>query len=418
MNYSAVAGFSAAGLIIVRLAAQLALERLNRRHVIAQSGAVPEAFRNVVDSSTYAKSIRYTLSKIRVNELDATFNAILLFGVLYSGVLPRVESFFTARFGGSAWAMASFLFAIGLFLGLADLPLSWHAQFGVEARFGFNTTTKRLWWKDRFRIFLLALGLGYPLLVLLLKIVEWTGSSWWLWAWVCLLGVQLLMIVIAPTLILPLFNRLTRLPDGTLRERLLSLAARTAFPAKSVQVMDGSKRSRHSNAFFTGFGRSRRIVLFDTLLEQLTEPELEAVLAHEIGHWKKRHVARMFFWSAAALLAGLYLVSWLVGQEWFFQAFRFPSGHPAAALLLFTLLSGLVTFWLSPLHHFWSRRYEYEADTYAAETLREVGSLIGALRKLNEKNLSNLTPHPLYSRFYYSHPALLERETALRKCSV
>jgi len=335
--------------------------------------------------------------------------------VLASGVLPLALRHITTALGPSAWAMAAFLFAIGLAFSVLDLPLAWHAQFRLEERFGFNATTQKLWWIDRIKALLLALALGYPLTILILKIVEWTGQLWWLWAWGALLTFQLLMLVLAPVVILPLFNKFTPLPESSLRERLLALGRKTAFPSRSIQVMDGSKRSRHSNAFFTGFGRFRRIVLFDTLIAQLNEPELEAVLAHEIGHYKKRHIVKMLAWSALASLAGLYVLSLLMRQEWFYRAFGFDPGQPAAALLLFALVSGAVTFWLSPIANLWSRRHEYEADAYAAQITGEVSSLAGALRKLNEKNLSNLTPHPVFSAFYYSHPTLLERERALAK---
>jgi STE24 endopeptidase len=221
------------------------------------------------------------------------------------------------------------------------------------------------------------------------------------------------MSVLAPVLILPLFNKFTPLPEGGLRERLLDLARRTQFRAQSIQLMDGSKRSRHSNAFFTGFGRFRKIVLFDTLVQQLTGPELEAVLAHEIGHFKKKHIPKMLVFSAVSSLAGFYLISVLARQEWFYRAFGFEPGNVAPALLLFGLLAGTVTFWFSPLIHWWSRRYEYQADAFATRVMSGTQSLIGALRKLNEKNLNNLTPHPFYSGFYYSHPTLLEREQAL-----
>jgi STE24 endopeptidase len=262
---------------------------------------------------------------------------------------------------------------------------------------------------------LLGIGLGYPLLVLVLKLVEWMGLSWWLWAWGALLAFQMLMLVLGPVLILPLFNQFTPLPDGTLRERLLKLAERTRFRTRSIQVMDGSKRSRHSNAFFVGFGGFRKIVLFDTLIQQLAEDELEAVLAHEIGHFKKRHIPKTLLLSAVSSLVGFWLVALLAGQDWVYRGFGFEPGSIAPALLLFGLLSGAITFWFSPAAHWWSRRYEYQADAFAAEVMHEPHSLIGALRKLNEKNLSNLTPHPLYSGFYYSHPTLLEREQALSR---
>jgi STE24 endopeptidase len=400
-------------LILARWGAQLALERLNARHVRAHADAVPETFKDAIDAPTYAKSIQYTLAKGRFGQVEDTFDAVVLALVLLSGVLPWAFAACTAWLGTSAWGMAAFLFFVGFVLAILGLPFDWFGQFRLEDRFGFNTTTPKLWWTDRLKGLLLALGLGYPLLVLILKLVEWTGDNWWLWAWACVAGFQLLIAVLAPVLILPLFNKFTPLPEGALRERLWGLAQRTGFRVRGIQVMDGSRRSRHSNAFFTGFGRFRKIALFDTLVQQLSEAELEAVLAHEIGHFKKKHVLGMLLWSAASLFAGFWVIAWLAGQAWFYRAFGFEPGSMVPALLLFALLSGVVTFWLSPLAHWWSRRFEYQADAFAAAAMNEPQSLIRALRKLSEKNLSNLTPHPLYSGFYYSHPTLLEREQAL-----
>jgi STE24 endopeptidase len=268
--------------------------------------------------------------------------------------------------------------------------------------------------------FLLALLLGYPLLALLLKLIEWTGANWWLWAATVVIAFELLLLLIAPALIMPLFNKFTPLEEGTLRERLFALARRTGFPTRSIEVMDGSKRSRHSNAFFTGFGRFRKIVLFDTLLSQLTDQELESVLAHEIGHYKKRHVVKLLGFSIAGAFAGFGAIAWLARRESFYRAFGFEHQGGFAptnivpAMLLFGLLAGTIGFWVSPFIHLWSRRFEYEADAFARATMGEALSLIHALRKLHEKNLSNLTPHPLYSSFYYSHPTMVEREHALR----
>jgi STE24 endopeptidase len=399
--------------VVAKVAAQLWLEALNRRNVLAHAGKVPAAFRSVVDEPTYARTVQYALAKTRLERVELVYDAALLLLVLFSGVLPCGFGWFNRTVGVSVWAVAAFLFSTGLALSLPRLPLDWYAQFRLEERFGFNTTTQQLWWLDRLKGLLLGLALGYPLLVLVLKLVEWTGGWWWLWAWAALLAFQLLMTVLAPVLILPMFNRFTPLPEGSLRDRLLRLAEKTRFRAKSIQVMDGSKRSRHSNAFFTGFGRLRKIVLFDTLIQQLSELELEAVLAHEIGHYRKKHISKMLVVSAVVSLAGFYAVAWLANQSWFYRSFGFAPGNIVPALLLFGLLSGTVTFWCSPLAHWWSRRHEYQADAYAAEVMNEAGSLIGALRKLYQKNLSNLTPHPLYSGFYYSHPTLLERERAL-----
>jgi STE24 endopeptidase len=401
------------GLILARLAAELWLASLNRRHVLAHAGEMPPALRGTIDEPTYKKSVAYTLAKGWLGNIEGTSNTAVLLVVLFSGVLPWAFHLFSHGLGQSAWAMAVFLFAAGFAVSLPGWPFDWYVQFRLEQKFGFNTTTPKIWWSDRLKGLLLALVLGYPLLVLILQIVQWTGAWWWLWAWGAVLAFQLLMSVLAPVLILPLFNKFTPLPEGDLRERLLDLARRTQFRAQSIQLMDGSKRSRHSNAFFTGFGRFRKIVLFDTLVQQLTGPELEAVLAHEIGHFKKKHIPKMLVFSAVSSLAGFYLISVLARQEWFYRAFGFEPGNVAPALLLFGLLAGTVTFWFSPLIHWWSRRYEYQADAFAARVMSGTQSLIGALRKLNEKNLNNLTPHPFYSGFYYSHPTLLEREQAL-----
>ncbi|HYG24665.1 MAG TPA: M48 family metallopeptidase [Verrucomicrobiae bacterium] len=411
--HSTTAAVIVIALILLRLSTEQCLAWLNRRHVRRHADAVPESFRGFIDSATYAKSVRYTLARSRFAQLEGLYGTAVLLVILFSGVLPWAFQLVSTAWGESAWAMAAFLFIVGTGLAIPDLPLEWLAQFRLESRFGFNTTTQATWWLDRLKGLLLAGVLGYPLLVLVLKIVDWTGPNWWLWAWAVILGFQLVMMIIAPVLILPLFNRFTPLPEGSLRERLLKLADRTRFRAKSIEVMDGSKRSRHSNAFFTGLGGFRKIVLFDTLIQQLSEPELEAVLAHEIGHYRRKHIPRMLIVSAITSLAGFFVAGWLVRQAWFYQAFGFEPGNAAPALLLFALLSGVVTFWFSPLMHAWSRRHEYEADAFAREAVEGPDALIGTLRKLNEKNLSNLTPHPLYSGFYYSHPALLEREQAL-----
>ncbi|MST94736.1 MAG: M48 family peptidase [Pedosphaera sp.] len=400
-------------LLLAKWFAQFILERLNERHVRAHADAVPEAFRAVINPTTYAKSVAYTLAKGRFSQIEMIYDLAVLLLVLFSGVLPWSFQKFTGHFGESAWAMAAFLFAVGVALSLPGLPFAWFDQFRLEEKFGFNTTTARLWWTDKLKGLLLGAVLGWPLLVLILKVVEWTGAQWWLWAWGVVVVFQLVLMVLAPALILPLFNKFTPLPDGPLRDRLVALAGRTGFRARSIQVMDGSKRSRHSNAFFTGFGKFRKAVLFDTLVQQLGETELAAVLAHEIGHYKRRHIVKLMAFSTASLLVAFAVIAWLAQQTWFYRAFGFEPGQLAPALLLFTLLSGVVTFWFTPLANIWSRRYEYEADAFAAEAMAETQSLTGALRKLNQKNLSNLTPHPLYSGFYYSHPTLLEREQAL-----
>jgi STE24 endopeptidase len=300
-------------------------------------------------------------------------------------------------------------------LSVPSIPLEWWAQFRLEARFGFNTTTLGTWMMDRVKGMMLAAVLGLPLLALILKLVEWMGALWWLWAWATLMGFQVLILFLAPVWIMPLFNKFTPLPEGSLRERLLGLGEKTGFNARTIQVMDGSRRSRHANAFFTGFGRFRKIVLYDTLITQLSEEELEAVLAHEIGHHRRRHILQRLAWSSVTSLAGFWVVGWLAARPGFAGAFGFgPDVGVAPSLLLFGLLSSPVLFWFSPLGNYWSRRHEYEADAYAKAAVGSAAPLMGALRKLSEKNLANLTPHPWYSTFHYSHPTLVEREAALR----
>jgi len=401
-------------LIGAKWVVQFWLEQINRQYVNLHADMIPLPFRGMIDEPTYKKSVDYTLAKNRYNIVELTWDVLCLCVVLFSGVLPWLQGIWQAMCGTSVWANAGFLVVVTILLSLPGFPWEWYAQFRLEERFGFNTSTQKLWWMDRLKGIVLGVCIGYPLLVLLLKLVDWIGNAWWLWAWVCMVIFQLIMMVVAPVLILPLFNKFTPLPEGPLRERLLALARRTDFPTRDIQIMDGSKRSRHSNAFFTGLGKFRKIVLFDTLVEQLTPGELEAVLAHEIGHYKKRHIPKMIVVSALALLAGFYLISLLSQQEWFYHAFGFAPGVLATAFLLFGLLAGVFTFWFSPIAHRRSRKYEYQADAFAADAMNDAEPLVSALRKLNEKNLSNLTPHPFYSAFYYSHPTLHERETALR----
>jgi len=371
-----------------------------------------------MDESTYRRSIDYTLARNRFGNIVNIFDALVLIAVLFSGLLPWAFGKF--GFGTSILAMAGFLFVTGIALSIPGLPFAWYAQFKIEERFGFNTTSAKMWIVDRLKGLLIAALLGYPLLVLVLKLIEWAGASWWLWAAAVVVAFQLLVLLVAPATIMPLFNKFTTLAEGALRGRLFALARRTGFPTRSIEVMDGSKRSRHSNAFFTGFGRFRKIVLFDTLIAQLTEPEVESVLAHEIGHYKKRHIIKMLGVSIASVFVAFAAIAWLAGQHWFYRAFGFEhqAGFAATnvvpAILLFALLAETLGFWFSPLIRIWSRRFEYEADAFARVAMGEKQSLIQALRKLSEKNLSNLTPHPLYSGFYYSHPTLLEREHALQ----
>lgn len=404
----------AAALIVFRLVAELTLIVLNRVEVRRHASTPPPAVEAIMDRPTYAKAVAYTLEKSRFEMVTTVFDTLVLLLVLFSGFLPAMFSLVAGWGDAEAiWTRALFILLAGVVLSIPSLPFEWWEQFRLEGKFGFNKSTPGLWVMDRIKGIALLFAIGFPLLAALLALVGWTGDAWWMWGFALVFGFQLLMLVLYPKLILPLFNKLTPLPEGELRERLMALGERTGFRAKTIEVIDGSKRSGHSNAYFTGFGRFRRIVLFDTLIAQLTAEELEAVLAHEIGHYRRGHIPKMITLSAVMLFAGFAVIAWLARSPWFNLAFGFPPGEVAPSFLLFGLLSGTVTFWFSPLGNLLSRRYEYQADAFAREAMKGPAAMVGALRKLAQKNLSNLTPHPWFSGFHYSHPTLVEREAAL-----
>lgn len=402
--------------LVLKVLTELILNSLNRSSVLAHKGVVPEAFRDFIDQETYDKSVAYTLAKNRFSFFETIYEGLVLAFVILSGFLPwffyRLENIL----GTSLWAQAFTLIAIVVVISLFSLPFEWYSQFRLEERFGFNKSTIALWIVDRLKALVLMLVIGIPVLWVILKLFTLLPDTWWIWGFAFLFIFQLLMLILYPRLILPLFNKLEPLNDGPLKDRLMKLADRTGFKASTIQVIDGSKRSGHSNAFFTGFGKFRRIVLFDTLIAQLTPEELEAVLAHEIGHYKKGHVPKMLVISAVCTFLGFAVLAWLSKQAWFYEGFGFnPDSGMVPALILFVLLSSLFTFWFSPLMNMLSRKHEYEADAFAKKVMESSQPLILSLRKLSEKNLANLTPHKLFSAFYYSHPTLIEREKAMRR---
>jgi len=403
-----------AGLMVFRLLGEWFLSALNRAEVRRHAGSAPPAVAAIMDEPTYRKSVAYTLERSRFGQITELFDVLVLMLVIFGGVLPWLYTEVVGWGGAEAvWSRAVYLLLVGILLAIPGLPFEWWSQFRLEEKYGFNKSTPKLWVADKLKGLLLMLILGFGLLWVLLSLVNWVGQAWWLWGFGVLFGFQILMLVLYPKLILPLFNKLTPLPEGELRDRLLALGERTGFQAQAIEVMDGSKRSGHSNAFFTGFGRFRRIVLFDTLMNQLSTEELEAVLAHEIGHYRRGHIPKMIAVSALMQLGGFALIAWLARSAWFNPAFGFPLGELAPSLLMFGLLSGLITFWFSPIGNLFSRKHEYEADAFARNAMGGPTAMIGALRKLAQKNLSNLTPHPWFSAFYYSHPTLVERERAL-----
>lgn len=411
---------AAAVLLGAKACWQTALAVLNRTRVLKSRQSPPDTVLRVMDPETYNRSVDYTLARNRLELFSIWYAAVVLAVILFSGILPW---FYHHIFdsGSDVHVLRESLFLAAVYLGFyaTGLPLDYYSSFRLEERFGFNKSTIGLWISDQLKSLVIGMVIALPLLSLIVWLIIMAGSLWWIFAFALVFFFQVVMMVLYPLLILPLFNKLTPLSDEQLRERLMNLADRTGFQAKTIQVMDGSKRSGHSNAFFTGFGRFRRIVLFDTLVEKLEPRELEAVLAHEIGHYKRGHVPRMLTLSAAMLLAGFALAAWLLETPAFIQAFGFQAEHagPAPALVLFALLAGVVTFWLSPVLGALSRRHEYQADGFAAEQMGGVQPMIQALTRLGTENLANLTPHPLYSGFYYSHPTLMERMNALEQAA-
>lgn len=396
--------------------AELYLLLLNRRNVLANAAAVPEAYQGVVDEQTYRRSVEYTLSKQRVGLWETLYDAVVLALVVGTGFLGWLYGAFTGLLGTGVWGQGVVCLLVLLVLSLPALPWDWYGTFRLEARFGFNKSSLGLWLGDKVKGLVLGAVLGIPLLALLGWFFGAFPTTWWLWSFVAFFAFQILLLLLYPRLILPLFNKLAPLEEGELRQRLLGLGTRTGFTATQILVMDGSKRSGHSNAFFTGMGRFRKIVLFDTLIEQLSPRQLEAVLAHEIGHYKHGHIVKMLVISCVSLLVAFAVMGWLSTQGWLFTAFNFSgAGAMVPTLLLLMLLGGLFTFWFSPLTNALSRKHEYEADAFARAAMDDDPQpLVESLHKLHEKNLSNLTPHPVYSTFYYSHPTLAEREAALK----
>lgn len=391
--------------ILLELISRFYLDSRNRKRI--RKGSDP-------------KGVLYQLDKNAFSFASAGWDFLVRLAVLFSGVLPWAYDLVHRLAGTHLFAEALFAGLVLVVLSLASLPFDAWFHFRIEERHGFNRQGAGLWILDRIKGFVLSALLLYPLFLLLLALVGWTGKLWWVWGFAAVSAFQLIMMMVAPRWIMPLFNKFEALPEGALREKLFALAKRTEFPAAEIQVMDGSRRSSHSNAFFTGLGKVRKIVLFDTLLKQLSEEELESVLAHEIGHYRLGHIAKRLAFSLAATLLGFFGIYFLSGQGWFYSAFGFvkaaATAHSLApAFLLTALASPAFLYWFTPLSNLISRKHEYEADAFARKAMGSPDGLIGALHKLAEKNLSQLDPDPAYSAFYYSHPALPEREKSLRR---
>jgi STE24 endopeptidase len=383
-------------------------------HVRAHRATVPAAFADAVTPAAHQRAADYTVAKTRLGMVDALVGVVLLLALTLGGRLQALADLWSRVFaiGGYAHGIA-LIASVGVIGALVELPVSLYRTFVIEQRFGFNRMTLALFLGDLAKQALLAAVLGLPLLLLVLWLMGRMGSLWWLYVWLAWSGFNLLMLAIFPTFIAPLFNKFSPLEDAALRARIERLLARCGFRSSGLFVMDGSKRSSHGNAYFTGFGRSKRIVFFDTLLSRLQPAEIEAVLAHELGHFRRRHVWKRVAWMFAASLAFLALLGWLIDKPWFYSALGVETRTTATALVLFVLVAPVFTFLLSPLAAVYSRKHEYEADAYAAEHASG-NELVRALVKLYKDNAATLTPDPLHSAFYDSHPPASRRVARLQ----
>jgi STE24 endopeptidase len=400
--------------LVVATSTRLWLGLRQIRHVNAHRGAVPASFADSIPLSAHQKAADYTAAKTRLGAIDLLVGAAIVLAFTLGGALQWLADAWARVFtpGGLAHGTA-LLLSVFFIQGVLSLPLALYRTFVVEARFGFNRMTIGLFITDLVKQVLIALLLGVPLLVAVLWLMQQMGRLWWLYAWTVLTLFSLVLQLIFPALILPLFNKFTPITEGELAQRIAALLARCGFKSSGLYKMDGSKRSSHGNAFFTGFGATKRIVLFDTLVERLNPSEVEAVLAHELGHYKLHHIVKMVVLSAATTFAGFWILGQLIDKPWFYEGLGVHTPSTAAALALFMLVVSEFTFFLQPLMALYSRRREYEADAYAMQHA-SAGELVRALVKLYQDNAATLTPDPMHSAFYDSHPPAALRIARLK----
>lgn len=408
---------------LAELLVEFILNEMNLNYVRRESGrgAIPAGFRHWLGPDDCRKSVAYTLARGKFRRGALIYDGLVVLWVLFGGVLPYLERFAQSVAGsfppGTQAIGVIFCLCVALIVAGLALPTELFATFVIEERFGFNRTTPGLFFTDKLKGLLIGMVIGVPFLFGVLWLMDRAGATWWLWAFLFVFGFQFLIVIVHPTLIAPLFNKFEPLVEGELRERILALAAAVGFKASGIYTMDGSKRSAHSNAYFTGLGRAKRIVLFDTLIKQLTVDQALAVLAHEVGHYKMKHIRRMLVVKGLLLLAGLFVISRVLDYGPLFRAFGLAGPSHYGALVLFSFLVGPATFYLQPLLNCLSRRHEYEADLFAVKTLEAAEPMVEALVQLTVKNLANLTPHPWYSAYHYSHPTPVERIRAIREQS-
>ena len=404
-----------AATLVLGLLVKFYLASRQIRHVMQHRDQVPAAFPQTITLQSHQKAADYTVAKTRFGLLGMAFGSAVLLGWTLLGGLDSLNQAIAAWGLDAYGALVPQLALLAIFAvigGLLDLPFTLYSTFRIEERFGFNKITLRLWLMDLVKATLVGAAVGLPIVALILWLMGSAGSLWWLWAWSAWMGFNLLALVLYPTVIAPLFNKFKPLEDETLKARVTALMQRCGFAAKGLFVMDGSKRSAHANAYFTGFGAAKRVVFYDTLLNQLSPNEVDAVLAHELGHFKHKHIIKRIVLMFAMSLAGFALLGWLSSQVWFYTGLgvrpNLAGGNDALALLLFLAVVPLFSFFITPLSARFSRKHEFEADAYALSKT-DGKDLQSALLKLYKDNASTLTPDAMFVKFYYSHPPASER---------
>lgn len=403
-------------LLAAKLAVQLTLEALNRRAALAQKDRLPDNLQGIVTPQAHARSAEYTLEHNALSMLETAVAALVKVAILVVGLVPLVSKWTVGQWGGDhVWAQAAVMCLLSLAVGVLFWPFEWYSTFGIEAKYGFNRQTFALWASDQLKSWALTLVLTVPLTAALLWMAGGVMHQWWLWAFMVVMTYEIVLTFLYPNFIEPLFNKFEPLKDGPLKTRLEALAQRAHVNVSKILVMDAGKRSAHGNAYFAGIGASRRIVLYDTLLQQLSDEEVEAVLAHEIGHLKHQHTLRGVYVAGAWQLLGFFALDKILHWPEFYWAFGLSqSWGPMGIFLLLSLIGGAFSFWFIPLMSNWHRLHEYQADAYAVKLVGVATPLIGGLKKLTKESLASIEEHPLSQAFYASHPTLRERENKMK----
>ena len=403
--------------LLLTLVTRVWLSTRHIHHILAHRDRVPDNFASEITLESHQKAADYTCAKTRLGYVNMMLGTALVLILTVGGGLNVLSEFWAIRLTDPLIHGMALILSTVFLMSLFELPISYYRTFVIEHQFGFNRMTRRMFVTDLVKRSILTILLGAPLLLGMLWLMEKMGSNWWFYAWLGWMGFNLLVLAVFPTWIAPLFNKFTPLDDSALKARIENLMRKCGFRTSGLFVMDGSRRSNHGNAYFTGFGTSKRIVFFDTLLARLDASEIEAVLAHELGHFKRHHVTKRIAWTFAVSLFFLWSLGYLMQQDWFYEGLGVHVGSgssPALALLLFFLVMPAFTFLLQPLASLYSRKHEFEADEYAARNASAT-DLIRALVKLYQDNAATLTPDPLHSAFYDSHPPATLRIAHLQR---